>query len=124
MRAIVLAFTLKDQDQGKILAAVRVLKEEHGNAICIHGHLSRKTVLEKHIPTAVVDAIEETFPITLCMHNGIKTLRSEMANIAHRLNAQVIVIGDVKEGVQDELDHYKAFHGESEHYKPIFIPLD
>lgn len=121
MKAIVLAFTLKGQDKDKIIAAVKGLKEEYGNCICIHGFMPRQMVLERRFSTDVVDAIEETFPVRLNMHDGKEVLREQMAEVANQLEAEVIVIGLTIFGVKEEVELYAQYF-DSE-WEPKFIDI-
>ena len=108
MKAIVLAFTLKGQDLEKVLSTLAAVKADHPDAICIHGFLPRKEVEARKIPTGVVDALDQHFPIQFNMFADGKPLRKEMRTVAVRLDAQVCVIGEVKEGVAEEVGLYKA----------------
>jgi hypothetical protein len=108
MKAIVLAFTPKEQDLEKILATVAVVKSEYPDAICIHGNLPRRAVEARQLPTSIVDTLDKHFPIQLNMFGDGKPLRKEMRTVAIRLDAQVCVIGEVKEGVAEEVELYKA----------------
>ena len=108
MKAIVLAFTLKEQNVEKLLSTVAAVKKDYPDAICIHGFLPRKEVEARKIPTGVVDTLDQHFPIQLNMCVDGKPLRTDMRTIAIRLNAQVCVIGEVKEGVAEEVQLYKA----------------
>lgn len=107
MKAIVIAFTLKNQDPMGILATLETIKELEPDAILIHGFLPRQVVLHKQLPMDVVNALEEHFPIQLNMWKEVP-LRDEMAVVAKRLKAQVYVIGDIREGVRDEVDLYRS----------------
>ncbi len=107
MNAIVLAFTLKGQDFRKIAEAMRYINSQlEENTILIHGFMPREDVIKKRFDTEVVDTIESTFPIRLNLYNG-GPLRNEMVEIACKLNAKVYVIGEIKEGVLEEVDLYK-----------------
>jgi hypothetical protein len=107
MKAIVIAFTLKGQDFENILPQLRKVSEENPSCILIHGFLPRRVLEEKHIPTDVVNALENLFPVQLNMFNE-KPLREEMVDVAKKLEATVYVIGEVKEGVAEEVELYKA----------------
>jgi hypothetical protein len=107
MEAIVVAFTLKGQDQSKIFQRLIDVAENNPNKILIHGFLPRKIVEEKNIPTDVVDTLEALFPVQLNMFDKAP-LRAEMVEVAKKLNAKVYIIGEVKEGVKEEADLYNA----------------
>ena len=62
---------------------------------------------ERSIPTDVVNALENLFPVQLNMYNE-KPLREEMVQVAAKLEATVYVIGDIKEGVAEEVALYEA----------------
>jgi len=106
MRVIVLAFTLKGQSQEKILAKIIEVAKDYPNHILVHGFMPRYLLVEKGIPTDVVDTLTANFPIRLNMHDGKRVLRTEMAMIAKKLDAQIVVIGNISEGVKEEIDLY------------------
>ncbi len=109
MRVIVLAFTLKGQNKEDILKIVRSLKEQYNpsDTLCIHGFMPRKLLIEKNIPTDVIDAIEETFPMIANCHNGEEPHRGLMGVMSGALSAEVLVIGEIKEGVAEEINIYR-----------------
>lgn len=107
MKAIVLAFTLKGQEFHKISDALQTVKEKVGeDTVVIHGFMPRLEIEKRGFSTEVVDMLETTFPIRLNVYNG-KPLRSEMAELASKLEAKVYVVGEVKEGVLEEVNFYK-----------------
>lgn len=106
MKTLILAFTLKGQSESEILQVVKEIADRNPNSILIHGFLPRKVVVEKGFSTTVVDALEKNFPVQLNMWNE-KPLRNEMVDIAKRLGAEIFVIGDIKEGVEEEVNLYK-----------------
>jgi hypothetical protein len=107
MKTIGISFTLKGQDQEKIFSALETIAKKHGNSLLVHGFLPRKIVEEKQFPTDVVDKLEALFPLQLNLWKE-KPLRVEMAEVLSRLGGKVYVIGEVKEGVEEEISLYKA----------------
>lgn len=105
MQAVVLAFTLKGQDEEKIVLRIREIRQLYPKVILIHGFMPRKLVEEKGWSTKIIDELEQ-FPVRLNMYDG-KPLREEMATVASKLKANVIVIGEIKEGVLEEVNLYK-----------------
>lgn len=108
MEAIVLAFTLKGQDSNEIVKQIDKIGTTHRQYIVIHGFMPRKEVEKQGWSTAIVDALERNFPVPLNMYADGKPLREEMAEIAGKLRAVVLVIGEEKEGVAEEVALYKA----------------
>jgi len=107
MNSIVLAFTLKGQDFLKIAERLLAIKKMIGeNTVVIHGFMPRAEILKRNFSTDVVDVLERTFPIRLNVYNG-KPLRNEMAYLASKLEAKVYVVGEIKEGVLEEVNFYK-----------------
>ena len=106
-QAIVLAFTLKGQDQNKIIEKIKEASVKYADHLCIHGFMTRKEVVEKKLPTDILDAIETYFPKRANFY--VKgPLRQEMCEWAKLVNAIVVIIGEVKEGVQEEYNLYMA----------------
>lgn len=110
MKAIIIAFTLKGQDFGKISSIVKEIKNNLGDdTILIHGFMPRSEVIKRCFSTEVVDLLEDTFPLRLNMYNN-GPLREEMAKVAQLLKAEsVYVIGEIKEGVAEEVEMYKKY---------------
>lgn len=108
MQAVVLAFTLKGQDEAKIIKRIQEVRKTHPNVILIHGFMPRKLVEEKGWSTNILDELEK-FPVRLNMYDE-KPLREQMAVTASKLGANVIVIGEVKEGVEEEIKLYKQLN--------------
>jgi len=107
MKAVILAFTLKDQDFDKIAEAVKSVKNFVGeDYIVIHGFMPRAEVIEKGFDTKVVDLLESTFDIRLNMYKDGKPLRKEMVEVGVKLNARVVVVGEIRDGVKEEVDMY------------------
>lgn len=119
MKAIAISFTLKNQPQDKIFAKLEVIQKANPDALLIHGFLPKKILLEKGFPpTDVIDKLEELFPVQLNMYNE-KPLRKEMAQVAVKLNARVYVIGNIIEGVEEDVNSY-----EKEGVQFTHVPLD
>lgn len=108
MEAIVLAFTLKGQKFEDIANAIKLIGSKTGNNnILIHGFMPRKEVEERKFDTSVLDFLEDFFPIRLNMYFGTP-LRDDMADVATKLKATVYAIGEIKDGVKEEVDLYRA----------------
>jgi hypothetical protein len=118
MNAIILAFTLKGQDQDKIIKRIESLGEVYAENICIHGFMPLATVIEKQFDPAIVYAIKKAFPVQLNMYDDVP-LRTEMADVGKKLGAKVVVVGDIKEGVKEEVDLYKTHNLEIVHF-PLY----
>ena len=108
MQAIVIAFTLKDQDPIEIVRKIRKLRTTFEETpLLIHGFMPRKEVQERGWSTLILDALDTAFPVQCNMYeNG--PLREEMVDLAVSLSATVYVIGDIKHGVKEEFDLYYA----------------
>jgi hypothetical protein len=110
MKAIVLAFTLKDQDFEKIKFQISKIKERVGkDVILIHGFMPAEVARQKGFPTHVSNCLNKHFPVQLNMYNK-GTLRTQMAVIASKLDADVYVIGNVTGGVSEEVNLYREFN--------------
>lgn len=107
MKAIVIAFTLKGQPFEKILAQLEKIAQENPTQILLHSFMPRALVVEKGFPTIVLDAIDKLFPIQLNMFLHGAPLRTEMAEVAAKLEATVYVVGEIKEGVAEDVERYK-----------------
>ena len=105
MKAIVIAFTLKDQPFETILPNLIKIAEDNPDAIVIHGFMPRAELEARNFSCDVVNALENLFPVRLNMYNE-KPLRNEMVDAAAKLGAQVYVIGEIKEGVAEEVALY------------------
>ncbi len=105
--AIVIAFTLKGQDfHKKILPVLEVIAKNNPDAFCIHGFMPKHVLEEKGLSMGVCDALYKLFPWQLNIYNN-GVARHEMARITSLLNAQVYVIGDVIDGVKEEVEMYE-----------------
>jgi len=107
MEAIAISFSLKDQNRHAIFSKLAEIATLQNISVVIHGNLPRQEVLRRHLPTDLVDKLDELFPIQLNMWNA-KVLRQDMGEIATRLNAEVFVIGQVKGGVEEEINIYTS----------------
>ncbi len=118
MKTIIIAFTLKGQDFGKIERKIEEIAGQPPTpTLLIHGFLPRKVLLEKNIPTIVIDALDKYFPIQLNMYADGKPLRNDMAILAKKLDAVVHVIGEIKEGVLEEVQYYQSFGVSIQHHE-------
>jgi hypothetical protein len=107
LKFIVIAFTLKGQDQQEIFRMLDQVKELEPDAVLIHGFLPRSIVTERGFPTDVVDKLESLYPNQINLFNG-QPLRHCMAEVAYATKATVYVIGEIKEGVAEEIDLYRS----------------
>lgn len=111
MKAIILAFTLKGQDflriKSILISLVNKLAPFEHPTIAIHGFMPRKELLERGFPLDVVDTLDNLFPIQLNLYQH-KPLREQIANVGSSLSATVHVIGEIKEGVAEEIELYKS----------------
>lgn len=106
MPSIVLAFTLKGQDLAKILAKLQEVRNDFPSALCIHGFLPRAVAVEKGIPLDVINALDANFPDQKNFYWDGKPQRASMAIEACTRESQICVIGEVKEGVAEEVALY------------------
>lgn len=109
MKAIVIAFTLKEQELQAIFSKLQLIKGIEPEAILIHGFMPRREVLERGYSTELLDRLDELYPIQLNMWKGGMPLRPAMAGVAADLEADVYVIGDMKYGVAEEVDLYRNY---------------
>lgn len=109
IKHIAISFTLKGQDFGKIRTQLEKIKAENpGPVMLMHGFLSRKVIQERGLPTDVVDALDELFPTQLNLSFVGGEFRNMMAYHAKTVNAKVYAIGEIKEGVADEVTLYES----------------
>jgi glutaredoxin-related protein len=116
MKSIVIAFTLKGQNFEKIEAELKQLSDRLNTTsgedpvLVIHGFMPRSKVMEKGFSTSVVDALDKLFPHQLNMYSCVTNmpLRKQMAHVALMLNATIYVIGDIAEGVAEEVQIYQS----------------
>jgi hypothetical protein len=106
LKYIVIAFTLKGQDQQEIFKMLDHVKELEPDVVLIHGFLPRRIVMEKQFATDVVDKLDSLFPNQINLFNG-QPLRLCMTEVATATRAKVYVLGDIREGVKDEVDLYR-----------------
>lgn len=108
MQAIIIAFTLKGQDFEKIEKVLAEISSKKLHPIlAIHGFMPRRVLIEKNFPLNVVNALDKHFPMQLNMYYDGQPLRQEMAVVGRKLDATVHLIGEMKEGVAEEIDLYK-----------------
>ncbi len=106
MKAIVVAFTLKGQDLEKILDVLENVQHARHEHILIHGFMPIAEVEKKGWDPALAKALHQLFPVQLNMYDG-RPLREEMAEVAKKLDAEIVVIGEVRDGVAEEVELYK-----------------
>jgi hypothetical protein len=118
MKAIVIAFSLKEQNFLAISERVKGIAKCHGsNVILIHGFMNKKEIKKRKLPDKVGTLFRRYFPIQLNMYNN-GVLRKEMAETAKELGATVYVVGEIKGGVAEEVELYDNID-----LKIINIPL-
>ena len=110
MRFIAIAFTLKGQSFEEIQLVLEKLSIMHnatnGNVCLVHGFMPRAVVLEKGFGTEVVDTLDKLFPYQLnCYVGGPQ--RQIMSDIIKQQKGLVYSIGEVKEGVAEEMAEYE-----------------
>ena len=103
MKAIIIAFTLKGQSFEEIKKHLIAIKERQSPTVVIHGFMPKREVVERGFSTEVVDTLQELFPVQLNMYNG-GPMRLEMVSVAKKLCSEVFVIGEIIEGVKEEVD--------------------
>jgi len=111
MKFIAVSFTIKGQKISDIKPVLEQLSERHGgksgHTALIHGHMPRHVVVEKGFFTELVDILDELFPVQIgCYHNG-KTNRELMLAIIADSGAEVYAIGEIIEGVAEEVKLYR-----------------
>lgn len=111
MKIIAVAFTLKGQTFNQILPVLTELAGlvggKSGNTILAHGFMSRGAVIEKGFGTEVVDALAELFPYQMNFWANDVVNRKAMAQALKDADAEVYTIGEIKEGVKEEVDLYR-----------------
>lgn len=108
------AFTLKGQDFSRIEPILEEIANypvpDGATMVLVHGFLTRKVCEEKGIPLTVVDALDRLFPVQTGFYdeeNGVVN-REAMADYLNSFKGIVYVIGEVKEGVAEEVELYKS----------------
>jgi hypothetical protein len=81
LKFIVIAFTLKGQDQQEIFKLLDHVKELEPDVVLIHGFLPRRIIMEKQFSTDVVDKLDSLFPNQINLFNG-QPLRLCMTEVA------------------------------------------
>ncbi len=112
MKVIALSFTFKNlSDEEFEQLALEVQNQAVGGnpILLINGYMPRKVVEEKGYDTKLVDLLDKHFPLQLSMYDRSiqKTRRPEMAELAQQLKAKVVVIGEVKGGVEKDVRCYE-----------------
>lgn len=117
---IVIAFTLKGQSLDEIRPLLKEIKKEYPKAELVHGFMTRKAVEHKKYDTALVDTLDSIFPRQRTFYNEVtgSTDRVSMKNYAYDQGAEVFVIGDIKEGVREEVILYL-----NAGIQPVFLTL-
>lgn len=108
MKMIALAFTLKGQNFSEIKKVLADLRPKIGPAVLVHGFMPRELVVKQGFSTDLVDTLEEMFPFQLNLFADGAPLRKDMAELLKQAGAQVYVIGEVKDGVAEEVGLYQA----------------
>lgn len=108
MKAIALSFTLKGQDEAQIIQKIREVAQRNPEVVLIHGFLPRHVVREKGWSTGILDTFDELFPSQIRCYSANMMWRDNMAVVASKLEAKVIVIGEEKEGVREEVKLYRG----------------
>lgn len=101
---------MKDQPFEQIKPSLEYLSKALGaqvGLVClVHGFMPREVVVEKNFSTEVVDTLKSLFPIQLnCYNDGPQ--RDIMASVIKQTDGVVYTIGEVKEGVLDEVRLYE-----------------
>lgn len=122
MKFISIAFTLKDQPFAQIKPGLEYLSKATGaqvGLVClVHGFMPREVVVDKGYSTEVVDALKELFPMQMnCYNDGPQ--RDLMASIIKQTHGDVYTVGEVKEGVLEEVKLY-----EQANLFVVNVPLD
>lgn len=106
MKFIAISFTLKDQPFDQIKKVLEILSKQIGTACLVHGFMPREAVIEKGFSTEVVDTLKELFPIQMNCYDG-GPQRDLMASVIKQTYGEVYAIGEIKEGVAEEVELYK-----------------
>jgi len=112
---IAVSFTLNNQSFERISSVfyelVDNLEDYYGkNLFIIHGFLPREVVELMNYPTSIVDMFDEKFPNRQinCHDFDLTKMRLDLAQYIRYFKADVYVIGDIREGVADEVANYQA----------------
>lgn len=106
MKTIVIAFTLKNQDEHLIAGGIKKIYEKVGACIVLSGHLPTVLVNRKKFDNFISNQLDLYFPMRLCLNDGVQVFRKELAAMAMKLDAEVYVIGEIRDGVKEEIDLY------------------
>lgn len=106
-----LHFTIKGQSVEEIKQAFAdFVVDQHfypNVGIMHHCFLPRKIVTEKGFPTELVDFLDEVTPRNVCWNDGITDIHDHRLSMIQHMtatNGLAIFIGEIKEGVAEELD--------------------
>jgi len=108
LKHIVIAFTLKGQEFASIAPVLEKIAALNPDAELIHGFMSRADIEAKGFSTEVIDKLDELFAgrqISFYEDN-VGPNREAMKNYAYQNSATAYVIGNVKEGVKEEIISY------------------
>lgn len=113
MKFIAVSFTIKGQKMSDIKPVLEQLSERHGgksgHTVLIHGFMPRHAVVEKGFSTELVDTLDELFPEQVgCYQISTgKPNRDAMVAIVADSGAEVYAIGEIIEGVAEEVKLYR-----------------
>lgn len=103
---------MKDQPFEQIKPTLEYLSKALGaqvGLVClVHGFMPREVVVEKGYSTDVVDTLKELFPIQMNLYEESGPKRDLMASVLRQNNGVAYTIGEVKEGVMEEVKLYEA----------------
>ena len=116
MKTIAISFSLKDQSFESISEKLQMIADLHPNSLVVHGFLPRAEVEKRELPTDVVDALDILFPLQLNLNRDGQPLRAEMAYVMNKLEGRVYVIGEIVDGVKEQLDEYAKYNLEVVHH--------
>lgn len=112
---VAVSFTLKGQDFSRIKQILEKIAASHHNPVLVHGFLPREVVEEKGFSMEVTNALEEVFPkqVSFWMPGDVAIWRDDMADFMLGLsqnkgNGEIYVIGEIKEGVAQEVEAYES----------------
>lgn len=113
MKFIAISFTIKGQKMSDIKPVLEQLSERYaaksGKTALIHGFMPRHAVVEKGFSTELVDTLDELFPeqVSCYQFSTGKPNREAMMAIVADSGAEVYAIGDIIEGVAEEVKLYR-----------------
>lgn len=120
---IAISFTLKGQSFSAIKTRLQLIQQDVVNAgkvpILVHGFMPRHVVIEKGFSTEVSEALDELFPLQVnCFTQGVP-MRGEMPKLLNAYDGDLYVIGEIKEGVADEVAEYKKVDIDIKQHYPL-----